>query len=165
MQHSRKPSNYSRLQIYLHWAVVLLIAFQFLFSDGMSRAFHQVMDGSAGAAGLAATSHIVVGLSVLALTLVRLVLRATRGAPAHPEGETPLMRLVARLTHWGIYALLVLVPLSGMAAWFGRIGPAASAHEVLKTVLLILVLLHIAAALFHQFVLRTNLIARMNPHA
>jgi cytochrome b561 len=164
MQTSIKPASYSRLQIYLHWAVVLLIAYQFLFSDGMSRAFGQVLDNVATATSLAATSHIVIGFTVLALTLLRLLLRATRGAPAHPDAETPLMRLAARITHWGIYALLVLVPLSGSVAWYASLGVAGEAHEVFKTLLLILIGLHVLAALFHQFVLKTNLIARMNPH-
>lgn len=164
MQTSVKPIRYTRLQIYLHWAVVLLIAAQFFSGGGMAQAFHHLMRGATTPVGIGATAHVVMGLSVLALTLLRLALRATHGAPAQPVGEAPLLSFLARLTHWGIYALLILVPVSGAVAWFAGVGPAGAAHEVLKTLLLLLIGLHVLAAVFHQIVLKTNLIARMNPY-
>ena len=48
-----------------------------------------------------------------------------------------------------------------MVAWFLVSDEAAEAHEVLKSVLLVIVVLHVAAALFHQFVLKTGLMQRM----
>ena len=41
------------------------------------------------------------------------------------------------------------------------VRPAAEAHEIMKALLMLLVGLHIAGALYHQFVLRNNLIGRM----
>jgi len=152
---------YTRSQILLHWIVVLLLIPQFLLHDGMSHAFHQLMDGAGADYAPLVLQHIVTGLAVLALVLWRLVLRARVGAPPLPAQEPALMKLAAHATHWALYALLVLLPLSGLAAWFGQLGTAAEAHEIMKNILLALAGLHIAAALFHQFVLRTNLLARM----
>ncbi len=72
-----------------------------------------------------------------------------------------MLKLAAHLTHWTLYALMILMPLSGALAWFGDVELGAIVHNILKLPLLVLVLLHVLAALFHQFVLKTNLIARM----
>ena len=53
------------------------------------------------------------------------------------------------------------VPAAGMAAWFGGVGLAAEAHEVMFNLLFALVLAHVGAALIHQFVFKDHLIARM----
>lgn len=59
--------------------------------------------------------------------------------------------------------MIILIPLSGAANWFLGIEAAGEAHEVLTTVLLMLVGLHIAGALYHQFVLRDGTTAWMLP--
>lgn len=152
---------YTRSQILLHWIVVLLLIPQFLLHDGMSHAFRQLMEGAGAEYEPLVLQHIATGLAVLALVLWRLVLRARVGAPPSPAQEPALLKLAAHATHWALYALLMLLPLSGLAAWFGQLDTAAEAHEIMKNILLALAGLHIAAALFHQFILRTNLLARM----
>ena len=64
-------------------------------------------------------------------------------------------------THWALYALLILMPLTGALAWFGTIEQAAFAHDVLKLPLLILTGLHVIGALFHQFILKSDVLTRM----
>jgi len=156
------PDRYSRTQIVLHWAVVALLALQYLAHDGMEDAWRAFRQTGTAETGAGALLHIVSGITVLVLVLWRLKLRASHGAPPRPEGSALLGRL-ADATHWTLYGLLLLVPASGMAAWFLGAPAAGEAHEVLKTLLLIVLLLHVAAALMHQFVLRDNLIARMMP--
>ena len=51
--------------------------------------------------------------------------------------------------------------LTGGVAWFGGIEAAAEAHSVLRLVLLTLIALHVGAALWHHFVRRDGLLARM----
>lgn len=155
------PATYSRTQIVLHWAVVLLILVQFLAHEGMEHAWDAFEETGAATASPGAWLHIVAGLGVLGLALWRLALRLTRGAPPPPPGDPAAQRMAATLTHWLLYALLFLVPLSGAAAWFLGAGAAAEAHEVLKSVLLVLAALHLAAALYHQFVRRDGLMSRM----
>lgn len=153
-------NGYSRLQIALHWGIMLLIILNYLTSDAMSAAWRALRDGK-DAYGTSAALHVWVGVAILALVLVRLALRLTRGAPDVPAGTPPLFRLGAHLAHIAIYALLIAVPASGIATWFGGIGIAGEAHEVMFNLLFLVVLLHVGGALFHQLVLKDRLIARM----
>lgn len=155
------PAGYSRVQIALHWIVVVLIVAQFLLNEPMGEAWEVVEDGGTAVMTAGVLVHILGGIAVLVFALWRLALRLTRGVPDLPAGDPPLQRLAAHLGHWGLYALMIAVPLSGMAAWGGGIEAAAEAHEVLKTLLLLLVLVHVAAALWHQFWLKDGLMDRM----
>lgn len=154
------PKGYSRIQIGLHWGIALLILFQLLFHDGMEDAWDAFQEGMP-VEGNAATIHATVGAVVLVLALIRIVIRVRRGAPDLPPDGNPLQDLAAKATHLALYALIVLVPISGMAAWGGEIVPAAGVHGLLFSGLMILILLHIAAALYHQFYLKDGLIRRM----
>ncbi|MDO5706866.1 MAG: cytochrome b/b6 domain-containing protein, partial [Paracoccus sp. (in: a-proteobacteria)] len=71
---------------------------------------------------------------------------------------------VGGVVHWALYAVLILTPLSGSVAWFGGQEGAAEAHETLTSVLLALAALHVAGALYHQFVVKDGLMSRMSPH-
>ncbi|SPF79970.1 cytochrome b [Pseudoprimorskyibacter insulae] len=155
------PTHYSRTQIILHWAVVLLIALQFILPDGISAAWNIFVRGGEKTMTPLAAQHVISGLLIIALVVWRLVLRFTRGVPPLPAEEPPLMQKAAHVTHFLLYALMLAVPVSGMAAWGGQIIPAGDVHDVLKSLLMLLIILHVAAALFHQFVLKTNLMARM----
>lgn len=154
-------AGYSRAQIALHWIVALLIVPQFVLHDAMSEAWDRVEDGLEVTFDPLVAAHVFGGLAVLALVLWRLVLRARRAAPPPPEAEHPALKLVAKAVHGGLYLVALLLPVSGAAAWFGGIEAAAEGHEVLKALLLALVALHVAGALYHQFVLRTNIMDRM----
>ena len=73
----------------------------------------------------------------------------------------PMLKLAAHVTHWALYALMILLPIGGGMAWFGGKEFAAELHGAMAPVLMVLILLHFAGALFHQFVLKTNLLDRM----
>ncbi|MBV7408028.1 cytochrome b [Maritimibacter sp. DP1N21-5] len=158
---SSKPAGYSRLQIALHWVIFLLIAVQFLFHDGMEEAWEAVTRGTYAGPSAGAMLHVVVGLSVLVLVVLRLGVKLKRGSPALPEEEPAVLRAVAHGTHWALYALMILVPLSGAVAWFTVNENAGDGHEVMKSVLFILVALHFAGALFQRFVLKSDVMTRM----
>lgn len=151
---------YSRTQIMLHWSIVVLIGASYLSSDAMKdawRAFEKGLD----AYGTVAFLHVAGGVAILALALLRLVIRWQRGAPAEPAGTSPLMALAARLTHLGLHAAIVLVPAAGLLAWYGGIEAMGEVHEILFNLMLALVALHVAAAAYHQWVLRDGLLLRM----
>lgn len=155
------PAGYSRAQIALHWLVALLIVPQFVLHDAISAAWRAFRRGEEIAFDPLVAAHVFAGLAILLFVAWRLVLRARRGAPPPPEAEHPALKLVAKLTHGTLYLLLVLLPVSGGVAWFGGVEAAAEAHEVMKTALLALVVLHVLGALFHQFVLHSDVLARM----
>ncbi|MGD9650037.1 MAG: cytochrome b/b6 domain-containing protein [Dongiaceae bacterium] len=126
--------------------------------------------------------HKSVGMTVLGLMILRLTWRATNPVPA-----LPLMprwqRLSAHLSHYGLYALAIAMPLFGWlmsaaagfpVSYFGLFvlpNPIApdpalreffrAAHGVGAYLLAGLVALHIAAALYHHFIRRDNVLRRM----
>lgn len=157
------PQGYSKLQIWLHWVVVLLVLFQFVGNEGMGNVWKALEQGrTAEAADLQwAYLHVTAGVLTLLLVIWRFYLRFTRGSPPLPENEPRALKFAAHAAHFLLYALLVVVPLSGAAAWFGGIELAAVAHAVLKTVLLAVVLLHIAGALYQRFILKSRVLERM----
>jgi len=160
MSATTKTAGYSRVQIILHWAVVALILFQFFFHEGMEMAFDARMEGGAPEGN--PWPHIVVGVTVLVLAAIRVVIRLTRGAPPHPEGQPSILGVLANVVHGGIYVLLFALPLSGSVAWFGGIEGAGDAHGgILRFALIGLVIAHVAGALIQQFVLRSGVLMRM----
>lgn len=155
------PDSYSRAQKALHWAVAGLVLAQYVLLDGIARAFGAGMREGTFAYSGVVVGHIVVGVAILGLTLWRLGLRLTRGAPPPPASEPALARAAASVVHWAFYLVLIAMAVSGAVAWFGEVGPAANAHMLGKTLLLALIALHVGAALAHQFWWRTGLMARM----
>ncbi|WP_193142761.1 MULTISPECIES: cytochrome b [unclassified Meridianimarinicoccus] len=154
------PTGYSRPQIALHWIVFALIAQQYLLHDAIASAWDRILDGAEVAFNPLVLAHVAGGALVLLLTLWRLGLRRRHGVPAPIEGSG-LQHMIAKLTHVGLYALMILMPISGSVAWFGGVEAAAEGHEVLKVALLALIVLHVVGALYHQFVLRDGTLARM----
>lgn len=155
------PNGYSRLQIRLHWATAILVALQFIFHEGVSNAYDVALDTGVYAPSLAVAGHGLFGMLILVLTIWRFSVRRKHGAPLPPEGEPAIFKKLSHVAHMAFYALLVLLPLSGVAAWGGQIEAAGEIHEILKTLMLLLIIAHIGAALIHQFFWKTNLMDRM----
>lgn len=129
--------------------------------------------------------HKSIGLTVLALVLLRLAWRLTQRAPR----EVPMpawQRAAARLSHFLLYVLILALPFSGWLfnsaanfplEWFGLfhvpgltrgLDPvlkafALRAHVVLFWVLVAVVAIHVAAALWHHYRQRDDVLRRMLP--
>jgi len=158
---SAAVERYSRAQVVLHWATLALLLVSFISHEGMQDAWRALRQGGEAAAGLGSQVHVWVGVAVLALTLIRLVLRVTQGAPQPVAGQSPLLTVASSIVHGLLYLVLLAIPATGIAAWFGGITDLGEVHEVLFNLALLLVAGHIGAALFHQFVLKDRLLARM----
>ncbi|MFP5077498.1 cytochrome b [Rhizobium sp. YIM 134829] len=158
------PQSFSLPQRVLHWTTVLLVLFNLLASDDMEHWWRAVRHGTEPAPDLLAGAnlHAYVGIAILAVAVLRLALRHIQGVPADPAVEPAPFRLLARITHFGLYALLIGMPIAGMAAYYGGIAQAGELHgELMKTALWILIGLHVAGALVHQFYWKTNVLRRM----
>src|SRR5471030_750175 len=162
-----------------HWLTVLLLAVQYVIGWMMPHVHHDTKP--VGLIGL----HLSFGATIVLLVLVRLAWRLSHKPPAESQILPPVMRLVARVTHRLLYALLIALPLMGWANASAR-GWAVSlfhvvplpalavtgstlghslgdVHKFTAWVLLALIGLHVAAALFHQFVIRDGTLGRMLP--
>lgn len=129
--------------------------------------------------------HKSVGLTVLALVVARLIWRFVDKRPPYPPGMPAWQKAISEISHGLLYVMLLVQTLSGWVynsasnfalQWFGlfqvpRItGPdpelkhlANDVHEAGWILLAALMLLHVAAALHHHFVVRDETLARMTP--
>ena len=115
-------TRYSTVSIVLHWLIAaLLIANVFL-----GGAFEEARGAEKVQALL---WHKSVGVTIFALTLVRLVWRFTHPWPALPEHMAAWERLLARLTHVAFYILLLVIPLLGWSAVSAAGAPAADTAD------------------------------------
>lgn len=124
--------------------------------------------------------HMSVGMLILALMVARLVVRWRTSRPAEATAGNRLLDRLALITHYGFYVLVLLMVGTGYATGilaglnrsvFQRSGeplpasfaiyPTFVAHSFLALVMVGLILLHLLAALYHQFVRRDRLLQRM----
>jgi cytochrome b561 len=138
--------------------------------------------------------HKSIGLSVLALSVLRVLWRLANPVPPSPAGLPPILKLAGRAVHFLLYFLIVAIPLAGWlmvsvgsmghpTQVFGLFGwpsfpiladmPRSAGHpyhEAFETAhvwlawsAIILIPLHVGAALYHQFVRRDDVLKRMLP--
>jgi len=174
-----RGERYSRVAVAFHWTIAALVIFNIVVGLGHDPipALRALMP-----------AHKAIGLTVLALTALRVAWRLAHRPPPLPADTPSWERGAAHATHWTLYLLLVALPLSGWVmvsgpqgrrplSWFAAFDlpylpatspaaeGAAKAHGLLGWVMLALVLLHVAAALRHHLVLRDRVLARMLPGA
>jgi cytochrome b561 len=180
--------RYSAVAIAFHWAIAAGIVLQLALGwhmgdlDGLPRS-------------ILLQIHKSVGISILVLTVGRMVWRAMNPPPPHGSGLSKIERVASHAVHMGFYGLLLLLPLTGWAMVslertggmkiFGAIpwprfpfagllpgdlqeslaNVSGQAHALLVWVMLGLLGLHVAGALKHHFVSRDQTVARMVPGA
>ena len=124
--------------------------------------------------------HMSLGMAIGVLMLIRLVTRLFTETPPHAATGNALLDKLGVLTHWAFYILVLAMVASGLATAnmadlpaivFGGSGaplpedfstyPPRAAHGALATLLALLVLLHIAAGLWHQYGRKDHLFRRM----
>ena len=150
-------SGYSGLQIALHWIIAILIPLAWLSSGGAEEAWDAMEEGAA-APGF--VPHVILGLAILALAILRLIVRLRRGVPEAPGVPGSLQ---VRASDWGhrlIYLLMIAVPIGGISIWFGGMDNG-DIHGLFANVLMIVVLGHALRALYHQYVVKDGLLRRM----
>ncbi len=156
---------WSRWSIALHWLIAALFVVQIVNHDAML-AFWRPDDGGgaeAGAASLVVWSHVAAGSIILVAALFRLLDRLKRGRPPYPARDPDWATGLAKATHALLYAILVAMPLLGLAAWVTGSAMAGRAHSLLWLPFVGLVVLHVAGSLAQHFVFRTSVLRRMLP--
>jgi cytochrome b561 len=154
-----QEQSYNTAQILLHWAIAALIIFNYFVSEGMGRAFRQHLDDSNTGYNLVASLHVYVGLAVIALVVLRIIVRLM--SKKTKTAATSLFDRVSRIVHEILYLLMFLVPVFGATAWYLGIHIMGDVHEIAMNIMMSLVLLHAFAALFHQYVLKDGTLMKM----
>jgi cytochrome b561 len=170
-------TRYPTVSIILHWAMFLLIAA--VYAAIQLREFFP--KGSGIREGFK-TWHFMLGLTVLALVLVRIAVRLLTNAPPIVPTPPKWQNLASRATHVALYALMIGMPLAGWmilsakgvpVPFYGTELPALIApdkalgdwikeiHETAGTVGYWLIGLHAAAALAHHYFWKDNTLRRM----
>lgn len=152
----KTTTGYSGLQIGLHWLIAILIVTAWFTGEGAEEAMEVVEEG--GAAGF--VPHVAIGLAILALVVVRVLVRLGRGAPAAPGEPGSLSVMAADWGHRLIYLLMIAVPLGGISVFFLGLD-VGEVHGLAANVLMLVVLGHALMALYHQYVLKDGLLRRM----
>jgi cytochrome b561 len=167
------PTRYSRLMLTFHWVTAACVLIAYLTSEAETRARTSSQ-----------FTHVALGLSVLALTVSRLIARYAGGVPPPLESTDKRLTRWAHIGHHGIYFLLLAVPITG---WFtlsrlglklellgfqlpfitvpveGEPGLIAKIHQIGGNLLLVIAGVHAAIAFWHYCWLRDQTLQRMLP--
>lgn len=168
------PKRYAPALIFLHWLIAALI---FLM---LGMGFTRLGASPNDAAKVSVLRlHMPLGISILALMLVRLMVRFFSRKPAPATAGNPWLDKIGVLVHILLYVGAIGMGVSGLgisaqaglaAIVFEGQGslpadfsafPPALGHGLTAFLLSGLILLHIGAALYHQFVRKDHLLARM----
>jgi cytochrome b561 len=168
--------RFTPLQRLLHWVMAACILAMLFIGVGM---VSTVMPKYLSLVAI----HKSLGIAVLVLALIRLGVRLRYGAPPLPVDLPEPMRLAAHLSHYAFYALMIAMPLLGWAMLSAAAYPVVvfgglylpaivpqsdslhtwlwNAHFYLAFAFFALVLMHVAAALFHALVRRDGVFEAM----
>jgi cytochrome b561 len=173
-------SKFNKIAILFHWTIAILIVANILLAtlaEDLPRAGRAVY----------MNPHKVIGISILILTVGRILWRLGHRPPTLPGQLAGLQATAGRTVHVLFYILIVVMPLTGwlMIGANGKAAPvdffglftadlavgknaalaevAHYGHEFLATPLIILIGLHVLGALKHQFIDRMPFLQRMWP--
>jgi cytochrome b561 len=175
---TRSARRYGSVAMILHWLIALLIVLNFAAvwtAEDMPRPERmQIM-----------ASHKAIGITVLVLSILRIVWRIRHRPPPLQRSLQPWERFLAHAVHGLFYVAMVGIPLTGWAmvsgagpvSLFGLVAVPAlpvptdeasagafnAVHERLAWLMLALFVLHVLGALKHQFLDRDRTLGRMIP--
>lgn len=168
--------RYHPFLVTLHWILATAIMF-WLFMGHAS--LEETVNTDPAKLNMLKT-HMAVGIGILVFMLVRLVVRL-RSAKLPPVDVNAIaMNKASTIGHYALYAVTILMSVSGIVSaqliglgdivffnsgmplpeTFDGIAPLV-AHKFLSAVLILLIVGHVLAALYHQFALKEKLFARV----
>ena len=173
--------SYDRVLKAVHWSTLLLIAAAYIAIWGSYVVATKEQEA------FLTQLHRSLGVTVFVLTLFRLGWRWHARIPSLPADLPAIQKVAARVAEYFLYALLLIQPILGILYINARgrrvdffflgelppiVGPdkvlakqAIAAHDIVAYVLLTFIALHAAAALFHHFVRRDDVLNAMLPRS
>lgn len=176
---TQNATRYSGTVRWIHWLTVLAIVAAYLFVD-----LGDDEDNKEASPSLMMQGHYLAGLAVLALLIPRILFRLTSTTPPIVPAPRAIVILAARVLHLALYAFLLVQPILGILQvnyagdlvslpWVGWSLPALVApnhaayesigelHETLGEIFYWVIGAHMAASLWHHFLIRDNTLRRM----
>ena len=172
---SVRISKYNTVQVALHWVVAFMVLFMLI----MGTFVLAQTPNSDPSKLMALRGHMVFGSAILLLTVLRLVWRRMSAQPDHAETGNALLDKLGIAAHYGLNLLTLLAAASGIGIAlqaglpgivFGGQGVLPPdfwaytpriAHGILTKLLAGLIVLHVIGALYHQFIIKDRLFARI----
>lgn len=172
-----RSDRYTSVAIALHWITAVLVLCMIVVGITMV----QLPQGDLQ--NLLFNLHRSTGVLIFPLVLIRLIWRWRNPPPPLPDDMPTLQKLAAHLNHYALYALLLINPLLGWWAtsaygaavnvfWLFELPPIVEQnrpfsetlllfHRIVGITIALLVVVHIAAALYHHFIRRDRILLRM----
>jgi cytochrome b561 len=170
---SATASRYQPVLVALHWLLALMIigllCLGFFVLEDMPNSDPKKLD--------ILVWHMSGGMFVFVLMILRTIIRIWSARPAAATSGSPLLDRLASMAHYSFYVIVFLMIATGWTTGWLISGvfqpnggplpdsfavfPTFQAHAVLATLLAILIVVHVAAAFYHQFVLKDGLFRRM----
>lgn len=173
-----RTGRFAAPQRVLHWLMAICILAMLFIGVGMVSTVTQTYL-------TLVQIHEPLGIAILILVVIRICLRLRYGAPALPADFPTPMKLAAHLSHVVFYGLMIAMPLLGWAMLSAAAYPIVlfgwltvppilplndglhsllwDAHRYLAFLFFALILLHVAAALFHALVRQDGVFEAMGP--
>jgi cytochrome b561 len=168
------PRRYHPVLVSLHWLMAVFI-FMML---AVGRLMFPTLTNAVQETSMVKT-HMILGLFLLALVIIRFIVRLRTPKPAPATTGNALLDKIGVITHYLLYFLVFQMALSGVGTMLiANLTPILSGsampvpdhllgyppyavHGLTGWLLIGLLGLHIGAAGFHQFIRKDNLLARM----
>lgn len=99
-------SRYASVAIALHWTIALAIIVMLWLGWNMHDADHRPVEWMF-------QLHKSIGITILTLTIARIIWRLMNPPPPLPDGMKPLEKTASHATHIGLYVLMIAMPLTG----------------------------------------------------
>lgn len=156
--------RYSDLQVALHWIIALLVIVQAFVNNGATGRMAEAKEKGLAlslANRIGAKLHVAFGVTVFLLALVRVGVRLHRGAPPRPDDDPMTTQLTAHRIHVLLYAVILLISVTRLIAWYSQAGLINELHALGKNAVMLIVGVHVAGALYQPFVAKTDVLVRM----
>lgn len=171
--------KYNQFSIWLHWIMFLLLVAVFACIE-----LRELFPKGSDPRNLLKTWHFTLGLSVLALLVIRIVLRLLYPTPPITPAIPAWQQKLAKLMHVALYLFMLAMPIAGwvilsgegkVIPFFGLELPALISpnksfahsieeiHETVGEIGYYLIGLHTLAAIFHHHVQKDDTLRRMLP--
>jgi cytochrome b561 len=174
MSKETAPSRYHPLHVALHWLMFLLVVMML----GIGKFVMPGVPVDDPQKPSMLQIHAYIGIFITILLVARLIMVFTTKRPVPADAGNSFLNFVARAVHVLFYVLLAGMAVSGLGMFqqanlpdiFSGATPYPAdffsyppriGHGLTSTLLLLLIVLHVGAALYHQFIRKDNLLSRM----